>query len=66
MNFKYKIGDKVHHRGWKVNCFIFRRLYTEDHEDSYVSYEMFVAGDGKLETISNCTEFWLEEGHRIE
>ena len=65
MNFKFKVGDEVHHSGWKVNCFVHRRIFTEDEDDSYVSYDLFVVGN-ELRVIGNATEFWLEEGHRIE
>jgi len=65
MNFKFKVGDEVHHKGWKVNALVSCLRYTEDHEESFTSYDMFVVGE-KLETINNVPEFWLEEGHRIE
>ena len=63
--FKFKIGQKVHHKGYCKNMVVRAKIIYEDCDVRAPYYDLyFVDLEGK--TIDMVPEFWLEDGHRVE
>ena len=64
--FKYKIGAEVHHKCFRKNCIVRRRMVIEDIESSYLGYELAEVGSDATIIYEEVSEKWLESGHRVE
>ena len=68
IKFKFNIGDKLHHKGYKINLIVWSRSICEDCDSTSILYETFIyiPGADECKNLSNVEEYWLEDGHRIE
>jgi len=65
--FKFKIGDEVKHKGYKLNMVVKARMEYEDEDSVGNYYDVFVFDNEKTPgSVDMVAEYWLEEGHRIE
>ena len=66
MMFKFIIGDKVHHRGYKQNLVIQTRIEMQDFCSTELYYDCIISDTDSCKNLDQVPEFWLDEGHRIE
>jgi len=66
LNFKFEIGDKVHHTAFGYNAVIMRRSYIEDKDGNYKAYDLALWNSNPPVQGESVSENYLEKGHRQE
>lgn len=66
MNFKFDIGDEVQHIGFGYNAKVMRRIFTQDAESKYNSYDIAIWESNPPLEGQNVAEIHLKKGFRIE
>ena len=64
--FKFIIGDKVNHRGYKKNLIIQTRIEMQDFCSTELYYDCIISDPESCKVLDQVPEFWLDEGHRVE
>lgn len=64
--FKYKIGEEIHHRGFKKNLVVKARIEYEDFCSKELYYDCLVSHIEDCKMLDMVPEYWLDPGHRPE
>lgn len=64
--YKFEIGDEVYHKGYKRNLIVRARMTYEDCCINEMFYDTYICGNEIPACIDMVSEYWLQEGHRIE
>ena len=66
VDFKFAIGERVHNTAFGYNAVVMRRLYTEDKDSKYNSYDLAIWESSPPMECMGIAEIYLEHNFRVE